>query len=214
MGDVMTVSDSGVKAVMGSADASSDLLVRSISHLISKATNQAVSAALTPGTNLLNLQSKLKRGHKVTDLYERDDEGNFTGYLIRKLNYGKFRRDYKEFLRRLNAKYSTENEPLAPDNTVPPQNDKTRIAWALERNEWLSAHCERKFTKEYYELFANLSASTYKARAEIQMSIREINRKYWNEKKGYYDYETVPEGMTEEEFVKQRDEDFIRLNEL
>lgn len=214
MGDVMTVSDSGVKAVMGSADASSDLLVRSISHLISKATNQAVSAALTPGTNLLNLQSKLKRGHKVTDLYERDDEGNFTGYLIRKLNYGKFRRDYKEFLKRLNAKYSTENEPLAPDNTVPPQNDKTRIAWALERNEWLSAHCERKFTKEYYELFANLSASTYKARAEIQMSIREINRKYWNEKKGYYDYETVPEGMTEEEFVKQRDEDFIRLNEL
>lgn len=214
MGDVMTVSDSGVKAVMGSADASSDLLVRSISHLISKATNQAVSAALTPGTNLLNLQSKLKHGHKVTDLYERDDEGNFTGYLIRKLNYGKFRRDYKEFLKRLNAKYSTENEPLAPDNTVPPQNDKTRIAWALERNEWLSAHCERKFTKEYYELFANLSASTYKARAEIQMSIREINRKYWNEKKGYYDYETVPEGMTEEEFVKQRDEDFIRLNEL
>ena len=68
----------------------------------------------------------------------------------------------------------------------------------MERNEWLSAHCERKFTKEYYELFSNLSACTYKARAEIQMSIREINRKYWNDKKGYYDYETVPEGMTEE----------------
>lgn len=214
MGDVMTVSDSGIKAVMGSADASSDILVRSISHLISKATNQAVSDALTPGTNLLNLQSKLKRGHKVTDLYERDDDGNFTGYLVRKLNYGKFRSDYKKFLRHLNAKYSTENEPLAPDNTIPPQNDKTRIAWALERNEWLSAHCERKFTKEYYELFSNLSAVTYKARAEIQMSIREINRKYWNEKKGYYDYETVIEGMTEEQFKKQRDEDFIRLNEL
>ena len=214
MGDVMTVSDSGVKAVMGSADASSDILVRSIVHLISKATNQAVSESLTPGNNLLNLQSKLKRGHKSTDLYERDDDGNFTGYLIRKLNYGKFRKDYKAFLKQLNAKYSTENEPLAPDNTVPPQNEEVRKQWALERNEWLSAHCERKFTKEYYELFSNLSACTYKARAEIQMSIREINRKYWNDKKRYYDYETVPEGMTEEQFIKQRDEDLIRLNEL
>lgn len=214
MGDVMTASDSGIKAVMGSADASSDLLVRSITHLISKATNQAVSDALTPGNNLLNLQAKLKHGHKSTDLYERDDDGNFTGNLVRKLNYGKFRRDYKKFLKQLNAKYSTEDEPLAPDNTVPPQNELNRKAWALERNEWLSAHCERKFTKEYYELFANLSAATYRARAEIQMSIREINRKYWNEQKGYYDYETVPEGMTEEQFIKQRDEDFIRLNEL
>lgn len=214
MGDVMTASDSGIKAVMGSADASSDILVRSIIHLISKATNQAVSESLTPGNNLLNLQSKLKRGHKSTDLYERDDDGNFTGYLIRKLNYGKFRKDYKAFLKQLNAKYSTENEPLAPDNTVPPQNEEVRKQWALERNEWLSAHCERKFTKEYYELFSNLSACTYKARAEIQMSIREINRKYWNDKKRYYDYETVPEGMTEEQFIKQRDEDLIRLNEL
>lgn len=214
MGDVMTASDSGIKAVMGSADASSDILVRSIVHLISKATNKAVSESLTPGNNLLNLQSKLKRGHKSTDLYETDDNGNFTGYLIRKLNYGKFRKDYKAFLKQLNAKYSTENEPLAPDNTVPPQNEQVRKQWALERNEWLSAHCERKFTKEYYELFSNLSACTYKARAEIQMSIREINRKYWNDKKRYYDYETVPEGMTEEQFIKQRDEDLIRLNEL
>lgn len=214
MGDVMTASDSGIKAVMGSADASSDMLVRSITHLISKATNQAISDALTPGNNLLNLQAKLKHGHKSTDLYERDDNGDFTGNLVRKLNYGKFRRDYKKFLKQLNAKYSTEDEPLAPDNTVPPQNELNRRAWALERNEWLSAHCERKFTKEYYELFANLSAATYRARAEIQMSIREINRKYWNEQKRYYDYETVPEGMTEEQFVKQRDEDFIRLNEL
>ena len=214
MGDVMTASDSGIKAVMGSADASSDILVRSITHLISKATNQAVSDALTPANNLLNLQAKLKHGHKSTDLYERDDNGDFTGNLVRKLNYGKFRRDYKKFLKQLNAKYSTEDEPLAPDNTVPPQNELNRKAWALERNEWLSAHCERKFTKEYYELFANLSAATYRARAEIQMSIREINRKYWNEQKRYYDYETVPEGMTEEQFIKQRDEDFVRLNEL
>ena len=214
MGDVMTASDSGIKAVMGSADASSDLLVRSVAHLISKATNQAISDALAPGNNLLNLQAKLKRGHKATDLYEKDDDGNFTGNLVRRLNYGKFRRDYKNFLKHLNAKYSTVNEPLAPDNTVPPQNEENRRAWALERNEWLSAHCDRKFTKEYYELFANLSASTYRARAEIQMSIREINRKYWNEEKGYYDYETIPEGMTEEQFIKQRGEDFIRLNEL
>lgn len=68
------------------------------------------------------LQHNLKSGESHIDLYEKDDKGLPTGYLVRRLNYGKFKKDYDEFMRKLNAKYSTEEEPLAPDNRIAPTN--------------------------------------------------------------------------------------------
>jgi len=36
------------------------------------------------------------------DLYELDDEGKTTQYLVRELNFGKFYKDYKNFIEDLN----------------------------------------------------------------------------------------------------------------
>jgi hypothetical protein len=46
-----------------------------------------------------SLLEKLKAaGNNQKVLFEVDDEGKTTGYIVRERNYGKFQRDYKKFL--------------------------------------------------------------------------------------------------------------------
>lgn len=166
-----------INRLFGSADKVQDNIVRSISMMISKSVSIANAKSLDRCTTLLDLQDKLKFNHSVYDLYEKDDEGLPTGYLVRKINYGKYQSDYNAFLAELNAKYSTPEEPLAPDNRIPPTNPEVRKQWFTERNEWLDAHGHRRFTKEFYAKFGNLSYETYCRRMEIQTQINDLNRK-------------------------------------
>ena len=205
---------SAASKVFGAADKNSDVMVRSAAHLIKNATDIAVSQATSRIVKLSSIAQNLKRGHKITDIYEKDDENLPTGNLVRKYNYGKFRKDRAKFLKELNAKYSTEEEPLAPDNIKQPKNKKYRVQWAKEYNEWMDKHANRRYTKEYYDMFAELSWEAYNARNEIQSTIRAVKSKYWNENKQYFDYETVPDGVDADKWIKQRDEDVDRLNQL
>lgn len=166
-----------INKLFGSADKVQDNIVRSISMMISKAVSTANIKSLDRCTTLLDLQDKLKMNHSVYDLYEKDDNGLPTGYVVRKINYGKYEFDYREFLAELNAKYSTLEEPLAPDNRIPPTNPSVRKQWFTERNEWLDAHGHRRFTKDFYAKFGNLSYETYCRRMEIQTQINDLNRK-------------------------------------
>lgn len=200
--------------VFGAADKNADVMVRAAAHLIKNATDIATTSAMSRITRLSSIVQKLQRGHKITDIYEKDDENLPTGNLVRKYNYGKYRKDRAKFLKELNAKYSTEEEPLAPDNVKQPRNKEYRAAWAREYNAWMDAHANRRYTKEYYDMFAELSWEAYNARNEIQSAIRALKSKYWNEDKQYFDYETVPDGVDADKWTKQRDEDVQRLNEL
>lgn len=200
--------------VFGAADKNSDVMVRAAAHLIKNATDIATSESMKRITKLSSIAQRLQRGHKITDIYEKDDENLPTGNLVRKYNYGKFRKDRAKFLKELNAKYSTEEEPLAPDNVKQPRNKEYRAAWAKEYNAWMDAHANRRYTKEYYDMFSELSWEAYNIRNEIQSAIRAVKSKYWNEDKQYFDYETVPDGVDANKWIKQRDEDIQRLNEL
>lgn len=200
--------------VFGAADKNADVMVRAAAHLIKNATDIATTSAMSRITRLSSIVQKLQRGHKITDIYEKDDENLPTGNLVRKYNYGKYRKDRAKFLKELNAKYSTEEEPLAPDNVKQPRNKEYRAAWAREYNAWMDAHANRRYTKEYYDMFAELSWEAYNVRNEIQSAIRALKSKYWNEDKQYFDYETVPDGVDADKWTKQRDEDVQRLNEL
>ena len=200
--------------VFGAADKSSDVMIRAAAHLIKNASDIATSESMKRIVKLSSVAQRLKHGHKITDIYEKDDENLPTGNLVRKYNYGKFRKDKAKFLKQLNAKYSTEEEPLAPDNVKQPHNKQYRAAWAKEYNAWMDAHGNRRYTKEYYDMFAELSWEAYNIRNEIQSAIKAVKSKYWNEDKQYFDYETVPEGVDADNWIKQRDEDVQRLNEL
>ena len=176
---------------LGSADASSDYAVKSLSYIVSKAISSAEVTTNNKVAKLQMLQHNLKFGESVTQLYELDENGLPTGNLVRKLNYGKFKSDYNKFMENLNSKYSTEEEPLNPSNRIPPKNKENRIKWQTERNEWLGAHCHRRFNVEYYNKFAQLSDITKQRRDEIQIAINAIRSKVLLKDGSFYDYSAL-----------------------
>lgn len=156
----------------GQADASTNEIVRAVAHIIQQANDKVDDAVLKKALELLQLQGKLGKGEKVTDLYEMVD-GQATGYLVRDINFGKFRKDYEEFLAQLNAEYG-----LAAKNTVPPTERSQRVEWNKKRNAWLEQHAERKYNAVYYEKWANLSTETKNKLDKISGSIQSILLKY------------------------------------
>ena len=52
------------------------------------------------------------------------------------------------------------------------KRDKT--SYNKRKNKWLSEHCERKYTPEYYELFNNLSPLAADARELVQIKIHKL----------------------------------------
>lgn len=176
---------------MGSADASSDHSIRALSYLVSKAITSAELSTNNKVAKLQMLQHNLKHGESVKQLYELDENGLPTGYLVRNLNYGRFKKDYNSFMEQLNAKYSTEEEPLDPGNRLPPENKENRTKWQIERNNWLEAHCNRRFKAEYYNKFANLSNISKQRRDEIQVAINAIRSTVLSKDGTFYDYSAL-----------------------
>lgn len=202
MGSRTTHDISGIGKLFGSADASSDHLVRSLSYIVNKAASAAQVSTTNRVSELQMLQHNLKSGESVLQLYEKDENGLPTGYLVRKLNYGKFKKDYDRFMAELNSKYSTKEEPLDASNRIPPTDKENRVKWAIERNNWLAAHCHRQFNAEYYNKFAKLSAITKKRRDDIQIAINAIRSTVLSDNGTFYDYD------------KLSDEDWNRLRIL
>ena len=130
---------------MGATDKADDNALRSLSYIINKAINASESATLDKATKLLNLQKNLAFGESVKDLYEFDENGITTGYIVRDLNFGQFENDYLKFLKgdKKAKKGSVENVGLnlyiskkygiilESNNRQPPENDDDA------RKEWL-----------------------------------------------------------------------------
>lgn len=191
LGSSTTHDVSKIGRIFGSADASSDHAVRALSYIVSKAISSAEMSTNNRVAKLQMLQHSLKFGESVKQLYELDENGLPTGYLVRNLNYGKFKRDYNKFMEQLNSKYSTKDEPLDPGNRIPPTNKENRIKWQMERNEWLGAHCHRRFNAEYYNKFAQLSDITKQRRDDIQIAINAIRSKVLSDDGTFYNYDDL-----------------------
>lgn len=138
---------------IGTMDASSNPILKSIAYILNNAKNAAEEESLKSIVPLI----KLSNGLDVTKLYEKYNN-RFTGYLIRKYNYGKFNYEYETFIKELNKDIAKKyNITIKPGQKFAPQdNDQARIEWHLRRNEWLDKHAERKHTKKYYDAYAKL----------------------------------------------------------
>lgn len=169
---------------LGSADAARDNGLRAISNMVTEANRKAELDMEPVIQKLIKLQKNLKIGESALQLYELDQDGKTTGYLVRKYNYGSFYKDYDKFLEQLNKKLN-----LRPTNRVAPENKdevdwvdydgKTvkvtkRQYWNLERNKWLSEHCHRKKIREYYDAWAKVSTLTKKRLDDINSQIQAI----------------------------------------
>lgn len=200
----------------GSPDKAKDQGLRSIFHLVDKAIKSANAATSRKSSQLLKLQEDLSSGELVKYLYEYDNDNQTTGYLVRKYNYGQFYKDYNKFIKELNAsmglplsnRIAPENDTIFDPSLPEDQQETMRQHWNNQRNDWLADHCERRFTKEYYKAYANLSQITRDRREELQSQIRLIKQKALGDPKtdswydGYYHYERLS------------DHDYNRLQDL
>jgi hypothetical protein len=74
---------------------------------------------------------------------------------VRSRNYGKFEKAYKKEMDNICMQLGIDITDLnLPENRV------IRIEYNKLRNKWLSEHCERRFTADYYEAFNHLSNET------------------------------------------------------
>jgi hypothetical protein len=68
-----------------------------------------------------------KNNQKV--LFEYDEQGNRTGYMVRALNYGRFQRDYKLALQQIKSDLGIQDGELSL-----PENRTLRIEYNRRKN--------------------------------------------------------------------------------
>ena len=86
------------------------------------------------------------------------------------MNYGAFRNDYNKFIKELNKKYGLKQGEF-------PTDDETLIKYRTEKNAYLAEHAERRFTKDYYEVYNKMSINTEMARNDIHGQIYKLLNK-------------------------------------
>lgn len=179
---------------VGSVDKAGDNILRVLDFYIKKAINNTELQTDRKAAKLLNLHKNLKFGESTNDLYELYEDGITTGYLIRDLNFGQFEKDYNKFLNKLNKTISSKYGILleVDNKQAPQQNEDARKEWLHEQNEWLDKHCERKYSKEYYEAFNQLSAEARRARSDINNQIQIIKNQCLGDD-GFYHFDKLTE---------------------
>lgn len=210
---------SALELLGGASDASANDAVRALSYIINRALNKAQFKTNDKETDLLQLQKNLKSGEKGWHLYETDENGNFTGYLIRDLNFGKFKRDYNEMIKSINNDLIKHfglvtldlNNRVAPDGEagkrvaiVNGREFTAKQYFEEKKDAWLNQHCERRYKPEYYEHYSKLPQRVKDQLGAIRTQINAITSNY----KDLYDEKGVPH------YEQLSDEDWIKLNTL
>ena len=199
----------------GSADKAKDDGLRALAYMINKAINKADRKSNSKSIQLLVLLDKLKSGESVQDLYELDDKGLTTGYMVRLRNYGLFYKDYNEFLANLNlgkAGYRDKNgvtkyikNTLDPKNRIAPDDEEDRIIWNLAKIQWLSKRADRKYLLKYYEAYSKLSYVTAEKREAIQSKIRILRASVTDENGNFHMEEMTPDNYRKyKQYIQER----------
>lgn len=160
-----------ITRVLGAGDKINDEAVKSLYKILQDTENSINKNTFNKAQDLLKLLKDAKNNQKV--LFEVDSNGQTTGYIVRDRNYGAFQNNYKNYLKQLKMELG-----INPNDNTLPENREVRIEYNRKKNEWLSKHCERKYTKEYYELFYQLSDEAANARELIVVKIRDLSNKY------------------------------------
>lgn len=157
-----------ITAWVGAGDKINDEAIRALFHITQNAEFEVNRATYEKYNKLTELLKKAGTFNQKK-LVELDENGLPTGYLVRKRNYGRFNNDYKQFLKQLRSDLG-----MLDVDDLRSVNPTIRTEYNKRKNKWLSEHCERKYTPEYYELFNNLSPLAADARELVQIKIHEL----------------------------------------
>lgn len=199
----------------GSADKAKDDGLRALAYMVNKALNKADRKSNALSIKLLVLLDKLKAGESVQDLYELDDKGKTTGYMVRKRNYGLFYKDYNEFLANLNlgkVGYTDSNgitkyikNVLDPKNRIAPDDEEDRIIWNLAKIQWLSKRADKKYLPKYYEAYSKLSYLAAEKREAIQSKIRILRANVTDENGNFHMEDMTPDDYRKyKQYIQER----------
>lgn len=194
-GDVMSTDKDiwSITRLFMSPDKVNDKALKTLYQLVQEAEN---NKALRVYEKAIKLNGIAKGVSSFKDLYEVDDNGKTTGYLVRDKQYGKFHKQYNDFLNKLRIQFG-----MTPNDQMQSEDPEIRKEFAKAKNEWLSHRVERKYTKEFYELFDSLSTEAQYAREQIEIKIRTIQDKYKD-----------TNGFTDKSKITKEDQE--KLNEL
>lgn len=156
---------------LGAGDKIKDSCVKTIFYLLNKAEEKTNKDVFKVTQKFEELLKKVKKRDQLK-LFEVDDDGNATGYLVRARNYGKFEQNYQKAMQDICMDLGIDITQMSL-----PENRTIRIQYNKRRNEWLSKHTERRFTKQYYDAFNHLSEEAASQRESIQLNIRTLTSK-------------------------------------
>lgn len=130
-----------------------DLGMRTMYKIMTEINDDVQKFANEKAQHTLRTFEKLSKS-EIRMFYELDKDGKATGYLIRDLNYGQFKKDMHTFLSELDTKYGVV------DGNISALDDDKLKEYQLEKEEWLATHCERKFKPAYYKAYLELKPKT------------------------------------------------------
>lgn len=162
----------------GMSSNSNNAVQQIIAKLLNDAKNATDRETMEVGIKLVKLvnAAKEKYGNDVQKLlYEKLDDGTYSGNKVSPLNNGQLKRDQRQFMDKLAEKLG-----ISKDNNnmyVLPQNEDIQKKWFDELTKWYADRAQRRYKAEYYVLRNKmLSMKTRDAEREIQSMIDGITQ--------------------------------------
>lgn len=157
----------------GMATNSNNAVQQTIAKTLNDVKNATDRETLDVGIKLTKTLkvAKDKYGNDVQKLlYEKLDDGTYSGLRVKPLNYGQMSKNRKEFLQKLAEKLSIEKD--SDGQYILPQDENIQNKWYTAINNWYNENADRKYKSEYYTARNKiLSLKTRDAVNEIQKYI-------------------------------------------
>ena len=160
----------------GMASNSNNAVLQAIAKLLNDTMNGTERETMAKGIELVKVlqAAKDKYGVDVQELlYEKLKDGTYSGYIVKPINCGQYKKDKEEYLDKLAEKLGiTKDQDGYYD--IPTDEDIAN-KWYEGVNDFYSKKVNRRFTPEYYKLRNEyLSNTTRQAIDEIQNYIDSI----------------------------------------
>lgn len=162
----------------GMSSNSNNAVQQIIAKLLNDTKNATDRETMEVGIKLVKLvnAAKEKYGNDVQKLlYEKLDDGTYSGNRVAPLNNGQLKRDQRQFMDKLAEKLGISKD----DNNmyVLPQDEDIQKKWFDELTKWYADRAQRRYKAEYYILRNKmLSMKTRDAEREIQSMIDSITQ--------------------------------------
>lgn len=154
---------------VGLPNSTNNAVISSVRKVIGDVNNEVHKKVYHKYAELMGLAAAT-RDHLL--LFERNSKGKKTGYIIRDRKYGEYQNDKYNWRK----KWLKDHKLASVDELKLDQN--LWLEYQIAYNDWKSKHAERKYTPEFYNIFANLSIEANQALSEVNIDIDNLLKPY------------------------------------